>query len=166
VYFIRDTNYTQTREELATEGFDRWVTATGGGASYTVVTDPAQANVTVSFFRFTGGPGDTLGETNVEYTPSNNTIRRAQIELGITTVNATDIATAAHEYGHALGIAGHSENRRDLMFPSANSTGNVSEADLNTLLTAYCGQFNRNDNTRNERSTEPTRTITLHHVSR
>jgi len=162
VFFVRDAEYTLEKQQLATAGFNRWVAATDNGADYTVVTSASQANVTVRFYDFVGGDNGTLGTTNVTFTPSDNVIRSAELRLGITGTDSTDIATAAHEYGHTLGISGHSPNRRDLMHEFGNASGQITQSDLNTILTAYCGQFNRNANARSQRTDEPTRTISMH----
>jgi predicted Zn-dependent protease len=165
VFFVRDAQYTPTRQSRTLQGFDQWVTATrqatgGNGATYTVVSQQSQANVTVKFFEFTGGSGDTLGTTTVNYTPSDSVIHSAELDLGVTGQAATDIATAAHEFGHTLGISGHSPNQRDLMYFTGNSSGDVTTADLNTALTAYCGEFNTNAITK--RTSEPMRTRVMH----
>jgi hypothetical protein len=51
--------------------------------------------------------------------------------------------TAAHEFGHALGINGHSDNPSDVMFygRQVNKPEDVpvSPRDLNTLRAAYAG---------------------------
>ena len=58
-------------------------------------------------------------------------------------------SVAAHEFGHALGIQGHSDNPNDLMFPSAtryfaapdirlpDPPHEVTRRDLNTLRACY-----------------------------
>lgn len=162
VFFIQDSQLTSKRQDLAITGFNRWVSATNGQADYTVVDSANKANVTVKFFVFKGGPGDTLGTTTVQYTPSDNTIQSAKVELGITNDDTQDKLTAAHEYAHVLAISGHSPNEADLMFSSGNFSGQITPSDLNTVLTAYCGNFNHNTNALTPRSTEPTRTLVMH----
>lgn len=151
VYFKLDSNYSAARQALAVKGFNRWVAATGrNGVTYNIVNAATAANVTVHFYDFNGGPGDVLGTTNVSYYDTSNTIDSADISLGITGDNANDLLTATHEFGHALGIYGHSRNSTDLMYFEGNQDngGIITPLDLNTVLTAYCGNFNKNVNNR------------------
>ena len=165
VYFVRDSNYSAARQALAVEGFDRWVTATGSnGFTYRVVTNPSESNVTVDFYTFNGGAGDTLGTTVVSYFEDSRTIDKAKISLGITGDRNNDLLTATHEMGHALGIFGHSPNSTDLMFFEGNerSGGGITPLDLNTVLTIYCGDFNKNPNNRTAPHSGELKTITIH----
>lgn len=165
IYFVRDANYSAARQTLAIEGFNRWVTATGSnGFTYNVVSSEAAANVTVDFYDFQGGPGDVLGTTEVSYFDESRTIDSADISLGITGDRTNDLLTATHEMGHCLGIFGHSPNRTDLMFFEGNEIagGAITPLDLNTVLTAYCGKFNKNVNTRTAPHRGDLETVTLH----
>lgn len=170
IYFVQDTQFSAARRALALRGFDQWVSATNNGATYSVVSSASDADVTVSFYVFTGGAGDTLGETLVSYGANSKLIQSAQIKLGITRDDATDIETAAHEFGHTLGISrpsdnnnltGHSPNSADLMYPTGNRSGQITASDLNTLLTAYCGTFNHSTNARQRAATEPLETVVM-----
>ena len=165
IFFVRDSNYSAARQALAVEGFNRWVAATGSnGFTYNLVSSEAGSNVTVKFYDFQGGPGDTLGTTVVSYFDQSSTISAADISLGITGDHANDLLTATHEMGHCLGIFGHSPNRTDLMYFEGNeaSGGDITPLDLNTVLTAYCGNFNKNVNTRTAPHSGELKTITIH----
>ena len=165
VYFKRDANYSAARQALATQGFDRWVAATGSnGFTYRLVNSEADSNVTVDFYDFNGGAGDTLGTTVVSYFEESRTISSADISLGITGNPTNDLLTATHEMGHCLGVFGHSPNRVDLMFFEGNEAagGGITADDLNTVLTAYCGNFNKNPNNRLAPHSGDLKTITIH----
>ncbi len=165
IYFVRDSNYSAARQALAVEGFNRWVAATGSnGFTYNLVSSEAASNVTVKFSDFKGGPGDTLGTTVVSYFEESSTIESADISIGITGDRANDLLTATHEMGHCLGIFGHSPNRTDLMFFEGNEAagGIITPLDLNTVLTAYCGNFNKNANARLAPHSGELKTITIH----
>lgn len=156
VYFKTDGAYTAARQSLAVQGFNRWVTATGSnGVTYQVVNSADKANVVADFYIFTGGAGDRLGYTTYDYDTSTNIIlstsnKPTQIHVGITGSDYNDLLTAAHEFGHALGINGHSADKLDLMFFEGNDQygGAITTRDLNTMLRAYCGDFNKNLNAR------------------
>ena len=165
IYFKRDSNYSAARQALAVEGFNRWIAATGSnGFTYNIVSTESASNVTVDFYKFTGGAGDTLGTTVVSYYDSSSTIEGADISLGITGNRENDVLTATHEMGHCLGIFGHSPNRTDLMYFEGNDQtgGNITALDLNTVLTAYCGKFNKNPNNLTAPHTGELKTITIH----
>ena len=164
IYFNRDANYSAARQALAVKGFNQWVAATGSdGVTYNVVNSEAASNVTVHFYDFTGGPGDTLGTTVVSYYDASSTINSADMSLGITGDKANDVLTAAHEFGHALGIYGHSPNPTDLMYFEGNQSNNgiITSLDLNTVLTAYCGNFNKNVNNRLAPHSGELKTVTI-----
>ncbi len=169
VAFVKNDFYTTARQALVVESFNRWVSATGAvtgndGVTYRVTDNAATANITVNFANFSGGAGDILGTTKSFYNPQSRYIARGvddtadgtrrevgtQIEIGITGDRNNDLVTATHEFGHALGINGHSPNRPDLMFFEGNDQlgGGITSADLNTLLTSYGGVFNKNPNAR------------------
>ena len=155
VYFKTDGAYSTARQALAVRGFNHWVKSTGSdGATYQVVNSASKANVVVDFYLFTGGAGDRLGYTEFDYDAATNIIttvkRPVQIHIGISGDNNNDLITASHEFGHALGINGHSANPSDLMYFEGNEQagGGISTRDLNTILTAYCGDFNKNSNAR------------------
>ena len=47
-------------------------------------------------------------------------------------------STALHEIGHALGIAGHSVNKEDIMFPvTQHGKAKISQSDISTLKLIY-----------------------------
>lgn len=164
IYFTRDANYSAARQALAIQGFNRWVTATNGnGPSYQFVNNKSDADVTVEFYKFTGGAGDELGKTILSYYEDSGTMSSADMNLGITGSDYNDVLTAAHEMGHTLGIRGHSQNRADLMYFTGNDTlsGTITPSDLNTLLTDYCGNFNKNVNARVTPHSGALKTITI-----
>ena len=150
VFFVADAQNTAARRALAARNFDKWAAVTHNGATYQVVSRPSDANVTVNFYKYNGGAGDVLGRTYLKAYDQSDTIESAIVNIGITGDNANDGITATHEFGHALGIYGHSADADDLMYFEGNDTrcGCITPADVNTLLTAYCGDFNHNANLR------------------
>lgn len=130
---------------LIQTGFARWPAATGGVVGYTVVTDPAQANITVSVTSIPDPVGlSETGKTTLQ-TGTGGILQAATIEMyvwpDITSAELTQglTATATHEFGHALGIAGHSSDSGDVMYvfhQPAVDVG-VSTRDANTIKALY-----------------------------
>ena len=152
VYFVRDSNYTAAKQTLATQGFNRWVTKTGSnGVTYNVADSATNADITVNFGTFTGGAGDILGQTFFSYDQQSRVFRKGvNIQIKFTGDNNNDLITASHEFGHALGINGHSTNPSDLMYFEGNEAagGNIKTPDLNTAITSYDNVFNKDANAR------------------
>lgn len=151
VYFANDLTITPsggspTRiNNLIQTGFQRWPTATGGVVSYTVVTDPSQAQITVSIVTVPDPTGlSETGKTSVSNT-SGAVLTGATVQIyvwpDITVPELTQglLATAAHEFGHALGIGGHSPDPSDVMYVSHDPNADVplSVRDVDTLKTIY-----------------------------
>ncbi len=139
-------------------GFNQWVSATGGKASYSLVSNTTGANLVVTFAP-DDQPADssgyvTVGLTTISYFPTDRHIDSAKMQLFIlkpdSSANTADNASgynqtvAAHEFGHALGIGPHSLDAGDLMYFAVDgSTGSkpVTTRDLNTLKSIYCNNF-------------------------
>lgn len=139
VYFERDANYSDYYRTLALQGFDQWVEATGSVVRYRQVDSPEAAQIQVSF-----KPDTRNGLTTYSFYPSSGRLVSAKVEIGVRGGNPTDIrSVAAHEFGHALGIGGHSQNPDDMMYPNfvTNVPLQITQNDLNTVKTAYCSYF-------------------------
>jgi hypothetical protein len=133
VYFMRDREYTPAREKAARVGFDSWVQATRGFISYQVQESPDQAQITVTFDPLTND-----GHTTTRFNGSR--ITGGRILVGVRRGWERDLlCIAAHEFGHALGIDGHSGYERDLMYPvhTMGHAWSLTRRDLNTLALAY-----------------------------
>ncbi|MFM7577555.1 MAG: matrixin family metalloprotease, partial [Microcystaceae cyanobacterium] len=63
---------------------------------------------------------------------------RMTIEIKPGLGRESTLATARHEFGHALGIWGHSPNPQDVLYVSATKeTPPISTRDVNTLMKIY-----------------------------
>jgi hypothetical protein len=133
VYFVPDGNYTPEREEIARDGFDHWTRATSGFIQYMVTRVARSADIVVRF-----NPDLSGGLTRTHFRKAR--LFRADMSIGVDRDDPDDIeCAAAHEFGHALGIDGHSDDRDDLMFPVhvVGRSFRVTERDVNTLASAY-----------------------------
>ena len=147
LYFVPGDLTTKERKDAVQAGFDQWVHASKGFVRYHVVTKPASAEVTVTFLPHESVPdqGGSGGHTTVTFL--NLTLKSASIVLATTDVTPADLqATAAHEFGHALGIDGHSDDPGDLMYAVLTRSADndlplpshtLTARDLNTLKVCY-----------------------------
>jgi hypothetical protein len=157
----------QSTIDLTLRGFDQWVTATNGRVDYVLVNNADSADIVVSFDVNDGG--SQLGLTTVTF--RGNTLEKAEIDFFYLPANQpgaarTNQITAAHEFGHALGLGLHSPNDNDIMAAVTDGTNTtVTNRDLNTLLTAYCNTFPQRLTTNRAAppSDEPLETFTISH---
>lgn len=141
VGFRHDANYSPQRQAAILAGFRQWVGATRGVVAFSVVNDPRSADVTVSC-----DPSRVISQTDTEYDPDTHILTHAAVTMGLQSpdsssarVNAAELqGLAAHEFGHTLGINGHSDSPRDLMYPTLGDYNRaITLRDLNTLRIAY-----------------------------
>lgn len=140
VAFVHDAHYTPQLQSIAVAGFDQWVQAMGGAITYRVVPDLQLSSIQVRF-------DDTAQSGATTLTFNGSVMANAAMNIGIHGLAPGDIqCVAAHEFGHALGIDGHSDNPADLMYPThvQGTPCQVSQRDVNTLKTGYCSLFLRN----------------------
>lgn len=133
IYFERDRNYRPERQARALKGLARWTAASKGIVRYQVTGAEEDADVVVRF-----DPSSNDGYTTTHFT--NGEITLAEVRVGVKRGSGPDMeAIAAHEFGHVLGIDGHSGDRRDLMYPihRMGASYRISARDLNTLARIY-----------------------------
>ncbi len=141
-------------QQAVLAGFTQWVEATHGLVRYTVVTQPKRADILVSFLSDTTVPGQGAAVGYTSMTFCGMTLHYAEMQLATGGTAPGDLqAVAAHEFGHALGIDGHSDDPNDIMYPStlrmsaedgtplASPQHPVTARDLNTLKVCYLGLF-------------------------
>ena len=138
VCFAPGILWTQARQSAVQAGFDWWAQATGGEIAYVLVTDTAAADITVTFEQ--SGETEYGALTTFAYDSANH-LTQASIAFNVSYIVRDSLLTpaAAHEFGHALGIDGHSTQPTDVMAYSASVYGlqNLSIRDINTMKTNY-----------------------------
>ena len=142
VYFVPGELADRERVAATRAGFDEWVSATHGVVRCRIVTDSAQADVTVRFLPEATIPDKEGATGNTRLTFSGLVLKKACVRLAAADATPADLQeTAAHEFGHVLGMDGHSDDADDLMSPvlSRNPPPGITLRDLNTLRIAYPG---------------------------
>ncbi len=140
--------------QAALAGFTQWVDASRGKISYAIVAQSQQADLSVSFDpeATVPGQGAAVGYTRMVFCGA--ALRSADMHLATGGATPGDLqAVAAHEFGHALGIDGHSDDANDIMYPStlrvssadgiplASPLHPITARDLNTLKVCYPALF-------------------------
>jgi len=162
IYFIPSDLMTSTRKTQALSGFQWWADATNNGVQMLIVEDPKKAEIQVQCAE--------RGETNYGaitdyHIDGNRSLISATITFNMTYLATIDTiqSVAAHEFGHALGIGGHSNTPGDIMSSTSSvyqDTG-LTARDLNTLKTAYCGLPDALDRSSKQVSTGTVTTISV-----
>lgn len=148
--------WTPEMNYAAANGFEQWRDLENEGViSFGFVNDPRQANVIVMFVdRFVDGteaggtsvhgytigtkyPADQLWELEAKGEPRPNYTLTPVVMLLTADENYGKLsASACHEFGHVLGIVGHSPYREDIMYKD-RIVETLSPADKATLRKLY-----------------------------
>ena len=162
VTFSTAGQYSDAKKAKAIEGLNLWKRTTGNNNLFTVIgnDDIANAEVIIAFPTSANSPdthpgqpgwvtGYTLSNTVSSNTPegqlggqaiwttdATNTvgISRRLIHVYSTDINGIGSITA-HEFGHTLGIDGHSATGNDLMNSSVSPSSFPAENDVNAVIT-------------------------------
>lgn len=154
VFFEASALATHERKNSVLAGFDEWGQATGDVVRYRVVTNRKDADILVSFSPGASTTSDPLATGSTSFAYMDQTLDKAVMDLATGDLTPNDLQSlAAHEFGHALGINGHSDDPNDLMYPTATRyltfdrvpvpmpTRTVTRRDLNTLKACYPSLF-------------------------
>jgi hypothetical protein len=162
ITFSTAGQYSEEKKAKAIEGLNLWKRTTGLPNLFTVLAnnDIANADIIIAFPTTANAPETHPGNMGwVEgYVPGQNLDSPEGTNLGGLTMWGTasgspnvgasrrlihiygvaggSIPTVtAHEFGHALGLDGHSANDGDLMFPVVTPDSVPKERDVNAVLT-------------------------------
>lgn len=145
---------TDERRKSLLACFDQWVQATDGLVRYSLVSARSRADiiVTLEARAFVSVDPGAAGSTGLAF--SGPVLKQADMELATESLPPGDLqSVAAHEFGHALGIDGHSDDPEDLMYPTATRYLSFDRVpvlippraimlrDLNTLKACYPALF-------------------------
>jgi hypothetical protein len=144
IKFTRDANWTQNLENIFMQGVQQWQGATGNGIDVDITDDSNEADIVVRYLPAEELPGSAIGVTYATFDAETREMASARIDIANDLEsNLVSLTTSSHEFGHALGIGGHSPNDTDLMYFQENGATTTSTRDLNTLKTVYCNVFPR-----------------------
>ena len=143
-----DAPATDKRVALVKEGAELWTSFPGSSLKFEYVASADAADITVRFLPPSAFEEDFAGNTTSYHLDPSLELTRADVELR-NDVPAANIATlTTHEFGHALGIDGHSATKTDTMYPVAPNPGRVTQPDANTLASLYQDSTGRSTATR------------------
>lgn len=141
VYFPIDANWTQARQDATTAGFDGWAATMGFSNFYVLTSTSSDALMTVTFNDSLGT--GVLGVTEGSVNSSTQLLTSCTMKIWKSRTLPQIQQTAAHEFGHAMGMFGHSPDSLDLMYYAATplSPDLPTLNDRNTLKGNYCNNF-------------------------
>lgn len=122
---------------LVKKGIALWRPFADEFVGVTLVDDPRDADIRVSFVPAGSLPDGAVGRTEVTYRDRDNVLVSATVRIDWTMTDETVSQVAAHEMGHAYGLEGHSASRDDLMYARVHLPAVITSRDANTLAWNY-----------------------------
>ena len=141
-------NNAKVKTEYVTQAkaaLSEWQAAGQGKFSFVYVNDSALADVTIEFGRNSKGDFGISKSTNQNNKRDKTTVTLYTINnmtgKPLTPIDVHNVAL--HEFGHMLGINGHSPSEKDRLYPTydfqkyAKIPLKLTQRDINTVLTLY-----------------------------
>lgn len=147
IYIDNSYNSKQIYIDAAKDALQAWKIASGGLVNYEFITNKDLADITITFNGTAPKTeNQTLGLT--QHSTSNGYIDKVAVTLytlgsNYKVLTANDIYNVAlHEFGHMLGLWGHSDNKTDVMYAtydmaSPHERVALSQQDKNTIKALY-----------------------------
>ena len=142
--------YIQENNTIIQEMFKDWQKKTDNYFKFNFSKDPLNADISVLF---TNDDIKTLGAYTKYYYNDNNIIK-VEIILPKKDFNNKEIQKdfkqfiIKHEIGHSIGIAKHSQNKADIMYPyKTNENFDISKNDVIALKDAYQNKIKKETDT-------------------
>ncbi len=134
--------------DLVPRALDQWVNAAGGGLSYVMVESSEEAHIRIEWVNALGPAmqpyqqGHTVGLTYVQGIGDRLVPHRMEMATFDRLTQRpyppeVIYATLIHEFGHALGMVGHSPSPYDIMYPYTNNLTTLSVRDRTTIRAIY-----------------------------
>ena len=155
------------------QALDVWTKVLDQQIAFMPTSNKAQADLRVTWVNGI----DTRGhqdETGTDYTAgltlpkiSGNQLQSMDIRLATFDIQGhpqssdTIYAVAVHEFGHALGLLGHSDNPKDIMYAQNESVVIPSKRDSNTLRLLYSSAADIDNLPPDTRTVDPSRQAAL-----
>lgn len=129
------------------EGAGLWEPHINGILNVRFTDNIDEADIRVSFVPKGTLPDGAIGRTEVTYRNRDNVVVSATVRIDRTLKPSLLAQVAAHEFGHAFGMEGHSEVKTDLMYARAHLPAAITQRDANTLHLNYSLEAARADAT-------------------
>ncbi|MBC7808951.1 MAG: hypothetical protein H7145_22690 [Akkermansiaceae bacterium] len=137
------------------EGVALWNPHVDGILNVRFTENTDEADIRVSFVQKGNLPDGAIGRTEVTYRNRDNVIVSATVRIDRTLKSSLLAQVAAHEFGHAFGMEGHSVVKTDIMYARAHLPAAITERDANTLHLNYSLGAARTDATPTVRASVP-----------
>ncbi len=131
------------RSSMMKHAFAEWSQLTKNKVIFYYVNDPKKADIEARFVDILPGlPAGVAGLTDIKYN-SQHQMLKAVIYIplktsGGMTLSKDDVYTSMlHEIGHAIGIADHSKNPKNIMYPVIDVKREITKYDLGELYRTY-----------------------------